>query len=123
MMERSEDPKSRVMAMVDKFNELCTTLVDGLLDLPITPELKLWVIDILTNNRLLPFGNWVSDCPKSMLDYIRSDPWYPERYRTVTFREMLEIMTDDNVLEYPELIDEFFDYIKEHRIIGTIIDW
>lgn len=111
------------MAMVDKFNELRTTLVDGLLDCAITPEWKLWVIDILTDNSLLPFGSWISDCPKSMYDYLDSDPWYPERYRTVTFRKMLDLMTDEEVLDHPELIDEFFEYIKEHRIIGTEVDW
>lgn len=121
MKEPSNDPKERVIAMVDKFNELRTTLVDGLLEVPVTPEWKLWVIDILTENRLLPFGRWISDCPKSMYNYLRKDPWYPEKYRTVTFKEMLETMADP--LEHPELIDEFFNYIKEHRIIGTVIDW
>lgn len=112
------------MSMIDKFNELRITLVDGLLDCAVTPELKLWVMDVLTENRLLPFGDWVSECPKSM------DRWlggrgelYIGRYRTVSFREVLDYMTDDNALEHPELISEFFDYIKERRIIGTVIDW
>lgn len=122
-MEHSENAKDRVLFLVEEFNDLKGTLVDGLLDIAITPETKLWIMTILTDNELLPFGSWVSECPKSMGEWLRSDPWYPERYRTVTFREILSYMTDDKALEHPELIDEFFDYIKEHRIIGTVIDW
>lgn len=123
MMEHSKDPKDRVLSLVKGFNDLKGTLVDGLLDIATTPETKLWIMTILTDNELLPFGSWIDDCPKSMKEWLETDPWYPERYRTVTFREMLVYMTDDKALEHPELVNEFFDYIKEHRIIGTVIDW
>ena len=123
MMEHSNNIKDRILSLIKSFNSLRDTLVDGLLDVATTPETKLWVMEVLTNERLLPFGDWVDQCPKSMNERLETDPWYPERYRTVTFREMLFYMTDDKALEHPELVNEFFDYIKEHRIIGTVIDW
>lgn len=123
MMEHSENAKDRILSLVEGFNDLKGTLVDGLLDIATTPETKLWIMDILTDNELLPFGTWISECPKSMYKWLETDPWYPERYRTVTFREILSYMTNDKALEHPGLIDEFFDYIKERRIIGTVIDW
>ena len=123
MMEHSNNIKDRILSLIKDFNSLRDILVDGLLDVATTPETKLWVMEVLTNERLLPFGDWVDECPKSMNEWLETDPWYPERYRTVTFREMLFYMTDDKALAHPELVNEFFYYIKEHRIIGTVIDW
>ena len=123
MKEPSEDPKAKVIAMVDKFNELRTTLVDGLLDVPVTPEWKLWVIDILTENRLLPYGSWIRECPKSIYNWLHNRGGYIERHKALSFEQLLGYMTDDEPLDCPELIDEVFDYIKEHKIIGTVIDW
>lgn len=123
MMEHSNSPQDRILSLIKGFCSLRDTLVDGLFGIAITPEFKLWIIDVITEEKLLPFGSWISDCPKSIGKWLRTDPEYPERYRTITFREALNHMTDDRALEYPELIDELFDYIKEHRIIGTVIDW
>lgn len=122
-MEHSENAKDKVLFLVERFNDLKGILVDGLLDIATTPETKLWIMTILTDNELLPFGSWISECPKSMYEWLDAHPEYPERYSTVTFRKMLDSMTNGKALEHPELTDEFFDYIKEHRIIGTVIDW
>ena len=123
MMEHSNNIKDRILSLIKGFNSLRDMIVDILLDMATTPETKLWVMEVLTNERLLPFAEWVDECPKSMNEWLETDPLYPERYRTVTFREMLFYMTDDKALEHPKLVNEFFDYIKEHRIIGTVIDW
>lgn len=122
-MEHSKDPKDRVLSLVKGFNDLRDTLVDGLLDIAVTPETKLWVIKILVDNRLLPFSDYVNECPEQMAGYLEKESDWIDRYRSLSFIDLLNYMTNHKPLSNPELINDCFDYIKEHRVIGTVNDW
>lgn len=122
-MELSESSQKIILNVIEDINVLRDETVTKLLKIPKDPESKLWILKVIESNNLLPFGNWFDESPESMQKWLEADSLLQERYRTVTFVEMLLQMTDDRALEHPELIDEFFDYVKEHKIIGTIIHW
>ena len=123
-MELSESSQKIILNVIEDINVLRDETVTKLLKIPKDPESKLWILKVIESNNLLPFGSWVDESPESMQKWLETDSLLQERHRTVTFVEILLQMTDDHALEHPELIDEFFDYVKEHKIIGTtIIHW
>lgn len=122
MMEPSENATDKVLSLVKDFIDLRDTLVDRLLDIAVTPEVRLWAMTLISDNRLLPFDNWIGGCPESLGRFLQDTDWI-ERGRSLSFVQILDWMTNGNSLTRPDLVDECFDYVKKHRTIGTIIDW
>lgn len=83
---------------------------------------KLRVLNILKNNNILPIGQYYYDSPDTIRNYLDSEDSLVSKFQTYYFTEYPEndIADDEN---RDDVINEIWDYVKEHKIIGCVNDW
>lgn len=97
---------------LEDFVQVKDDLVDFIFNLADSDRItKSEAINILTNFRLLSIGYWCDDGPQSVLDQITDND--PDRLRIYYYNTYL---TEDN-------IEEIYEYVKEHKIIGLRYEW
>lgn len=106
--------------IVKEFKEKQENLVNAIFDLvEVGLATKLEAICTLIDYKMLPIGDWISDMPQFYREYIEDS--YFQRYETVYFLPLDHWNDDSN--EPIDDVDAIYDFIKEHKIIGTVCDW
>lgn len=83
------------------------------------PDDKIWVLNIIKKYNLLPIGEFISNSPETIHKYLQ-DSDYPRLF-IYYYSDFLE---DNNEIEdKKKIVDEIWNYVKEHKIIGCILDW
>lgn len=85
-----------------------------------TSEDKLWILNLIKENRLLPINNYISG-PETVYNFL-SDNEYVNKYSTYYYCDYPDgdIADDENK---EEVIDEIWEYVKRFKVIGCVIDW
>lgn len=83
---------------------------------------KIWVLNLFKKYGILPIGESIYDCPEMLYNYLKQCEL--PRYSVCYYADFLKYPID----EYSEedrrnMIDEVWDYVGKHKIIGCINDW
>lgn len=84
------------------------------------PDDKVWILNVIKEYNLLPVGKFISNSPETIYYYLQ-DSDYPRRF-IYYYSDFLEDNIDE-IEDKEEIVNEVWDYVKEHKIIGCIIDW
>lgn len=105
---------NKVKHDLDNFVEAMLTGYD------LEPEDKLFVLDLIKKNNFLPVGEFYDNSPSFIQSYFDRS-WF-DRYKIYYFTDYLESgICDDE--DKNEIINEIYDYVQKHKVIGCINDW
>lgn len=86
------------------------------------PDDKIWVLNLFKKYGILPIGESIYDCPEMLYNYLKQCEL--SRYSVYYYANLLEYLSDEYSEEdRKEIIDEAWDYVRKHKIIGFINDW
>ena len=110
-------------AVIEYFNEHRKVVLNELYKKAITTEDKVLTLREIETNNILGYGSWIGECPECIKTYIRENCEYYYRYESINFLDLIESMEEECDVNFDELVNEIFEYVKEHQIIGTYYDW
>lgn len=110
--------------LIEYFNEQRNFVLNELYKKAITTEDKVLVLREIETNNILGYGSWIGECPECIKTYIRENCEYYYRYETINFLNLIESMEEEEFdVNFDELVNEVFEFVKENQIIGTHYDW
>ena len=114
------------------FDKARKNLINSLLAVKETKDMD-ESLKILAKERLLPYGDWISDCPELIYEWLDHElDGYYEKYQTIDYLKVCDDIYEELHGEKSEevldryhnfLIRHVFRYVKENKIIGFKIDW
>lgn len=110
-------------ALVEYFNEQRNFVLSELYKKAITTEDKILILREIETNNILGYGSWIGECPECIKTYICENCEYYCRYESINFLDVIEYMEEECDVNFDELVNEVFEFIKENQIIGTHYDW
>lgn len=99
--------------------------LDGFVETMLTrynlePEDKLFVLNLIKENNFLPVGRFYNNSPECIRIFLEEDTM--PKYKIYYFTDYPDKdMSDDE--NRNEIINEIYDYVQKHKIIGCINDW
>lgn len=110
-------------ALIEYFNEQRNFVLSELYKKAITTEDKVLALREIEANNILGYGSWIGECPECIKTYIRENCEYYYRYESINFLDLIEYMEGESDVDFDELVNEVFEFVKENQIIGTHYDW
>ena len=109
--------------LIEYFNEQRNFVLNELYKKAITTEDKVLILREIETNNILGYGSWIGECPECINTYIRENYAYYYRYESINFLDLIEYMEEKSDVDFDELVNEVFEFVKENQIIGTHYDW
>jgi hypothetical protein len=110
--------------LIEHFIEERNYVLNELYKKAITTEDKILILREIETNNILGYGSWIGECPECIKTYIHENCEYYYRYESINFLDLIESMVEEEFdANFDELVNEIFEYVKEHQIIGTHYDW
>ena len=110
-------------ALIEYFNEQRNFVLSEFYKKAITTEDKVLALREIEANNILGYGSWIGECPECIKTYIRENCEYYYRYESINFLDLIEYMEEESDVDFDELVNEVFEFVKENQIIGTHYDW
>lgn len=110
-------------ALIEYFNEQRNFVLSELYKEAITTEDKVLTLREIETNNILGYGSWIGECSECIKTYIRENCEYYYRYESINFLDLIESMKEESDVDFDELVNEVFEFVKENQIIGTHYDW
>lgn len=110
--------ESRFDAIVDAYKEGLYKYVNSLFERSdLTEYQKLCIIH---ESSLLPYGNWIDECPLNLYTRMIDDVEY--KYDKVSFVPLLNNYKS-SFENLEDAIHEVYEWVKENKLIGTHLNW
>lgn len=110
--------KTEILELLQEASDTRYKLVEEAMNLAKTRDDKIDIIYKLTELELLPHGNWMDEAPEWVqvvwqeFDNRRGQIMYYEAALDWDIHDVTDAQ-----------VDELFEYVKEHKILGTKYDW